>query len=218
MHDHAYSDRQPRLPLHGQDPEEPEEPGEPEERTRAPRLGKIALDILKKDRTILISEEVSPRLTERVFTQLLWLDSQSQDPIRLFINTPGGSADDGFAIFDAIRFIRSPVVNISMGLNASAGTIILLGTPRERRVALPNARIMIHQPSGGARGRASDIEITADELLKLRNRANELIAKECGRSLAQVEQDTNRDHWLSPEEALDYGLVSRVVRSVKDIG
>jgi ATP-dependent Clp protease, protease subunit len=218
MHDHDHSDRQPCLPLIGQDPEDPEEPGEHEERSRAPRLGKIALDLLKKERTILISEEVSPRLTERVFTQLLWLDSQSQDPIRLFINTPGGSADDGFAIFDAIRFIRSPVVNICMGLNASAGTIILLGTPRERRVALPNARIMIHQPSGGARGRASDIEITADELLKLRNRANELIAKECGRSLAQVEQDTNRDHWLSPEEALDYGLVSRVVRSVKDIG
>lgn len=125
MHNHPYSDRMPLLPHRGQDPDSPdspEEPEEPEERTRAPRLGKIALDILKKDRTILISEEVSPRLTERVFTQLLWLDSHSQDPIRLFINTPGGSADDGFAIFDAIRFIRSPVVNISMGLNASAGT------------------------------------------------------------------------------------------------
>ncbi len=216
-----HSDRRRPLPAPvtggGQDPDIPEEPEEPEERARPPRLGKIALDILKKERTILISEEVSPRLTERVLTQLLWLDSQSQDPIRLYINTPGGSADDGFAIYDAIRFVRAPVVNICLGLNASAGTIILLGTPRERRLALPNARIMIHQPSGGARGRASDIEITAEELLKLRNRANELIAKECGRSLAQVEQDTNRDHWLSPEEAQDYGLISRIVRTLKDI-
>jgi ATP-dependent Clp protease protease subunit len=204
-----------RWPLLGQDPEEPEET--PEEKGRPPRMGRIVYDLLKKERTILISEDVSPRLTERVLTQLLWLDSQSQDPIRIFINTPGGSADDGFAIYDMIRFIRSPVLNICVGLNASAGTIILLAVPRERRLALPSARIMIHQPSGGAQGRASDIEITAEELLKLRDRANQLIAKECGKTVAQIEADTNRDHWLSPEEARDYGLISRIVGSVKEI-
>ncbi len=199
-----------------QDPEYPEEPEEPEEKGKPPRLGRIAFDLLRKERTILISEEVSPRLTERILTQLLWLDSQSQEPIRVFINTPGGSADDGFAIFDMIRFIRSPVINICVGLNASAGTIILLAAPKERRLALPNARIMIHQPSGGARGRATDIEITADELLKLRDRANEIIAQECGRTKEQVEEDTNRDHWLSPEEAKAYGLVSRIITSCKE--
>ena len=198
------------------EPDEPEEPERQDEKGPS-RLGRIGFDLLRKERTLLISEEVSPRLTERVVSQLLWLDSQSQDPIRLFINTPGGSADDGFAIMDMIRFIRAPVVNICVGLNASAGTIILLGSPRERRLALPNARIMIHQPSGGARGRATDIEITADELLKLHRRAVELIAQECGRTPAQVEEDTSRDHWLSPEEARDYGLVSRVITTLKDI-
>ena len=205
-----------RLP-HGQDPDYPEEPEEtPEEKGRPPRLGRISYDLLKKERMILISEEVSPRLTDRITSQLLWLDAQSQDPIRIFINTPGGSADDGFAIFDMIRFVRSPVVNICFGLNASAGTIILLAAPKERRLALPNARIMIHQPSGGARGRASDIEITADEILKLRERANQLIAKECGRPFAKVEEDTNRDCWLSPEDAQEYGLISKIIASRTD--
>ncbi len=202
----------------GQEPDYPEEPEEPaEEKGRIPRLGRIIYDLLKKERMILISENVSPKLTERITSQLLWLDAQSQDPIKIFINTPGGSADDGFAIFDMIRFVRSPVVNICVGLNASAGTIILLAVPRERRLALPNARIMIHQPSGGAQGRASDIEITAEEILKLRDRANQLIAKECNRPLQKVEDDTNRDKWLSPEEALDYGLISRIIGSVKEI-
>src|SRR5262249_54485887 len=142
-----------------------------------------------------------------------WLDSQSQERIRILINTPGGSADDGFAIYDMIKFIRAPVVNICVGLNASAGTIILLAAPKERRMAPPHAPPMIHPPSGGARGRASDIEITADELLKLRDRANEIIAKECGRTVEQVEDDTNRDHWLSPEAALKYGLISRIIKN-----
>ncbi len=207
--------RRPSLTRQQEEPEEPEE--EHEEARKPSRLNRVTMDLLKKERTLLISEEVSPKLTERIAGQLMWLDSQSQDPIRVFINTPGGSADDGFAIFDMIRFIRSPVINICVGLNASAGTLILLAAPKERRLALPNARIMIHQPSGGARGRASDIEITAEEILKLRQRANELIAKECGRSITQVEEDTDRDHWLGPEEARDYGLVSRVITSVKEI-
>jgi len=211
------TDSRPRPRLQEPDAPDPEEPEEPEEKGKHARMPKIAFDLLKKERTILISEEVSPKLTERVITQLLWLDTQSADPIRVFINTPGGSADDGFAIYDMMRFIRAPIVNICVGLNASAGTIILLGAPKERRLALPNARIMIHQPSGGARGRATDIEITADEILKLRRRANELIAEGCGRSVEQVEEDTDRDHWMSPEEAKAYGLVSRIIGSKKEI-
>ena len=194
-----------------------DEEGEDEKEQKAPKTPAVAMDLLKKERTIIISEEVSPKLTQRVMSSLLWLDSQSDDPIKLYINTPGGSADDGFAIFDLIRFVKAPVYNISFGLNASAGTIILLGAPKERRLALPNARIMIHQPSGGSRGRSSDIEITAEEILKLRHRANEVFAEECGRTVKQVEKDTDRDYWMSPEEAIEYGLVGRIISNLDDI-
>ena len=194
-----------------------EEEGEDEKEQKAPKVPAVAMDLLKKERTVIISEEVSPKLTQRVMSSLLWLDSQSDDPIKLYINTPGGSADDGFAIFDLIRFVKAPVYNISFGLNASAGTIILLGAPKERRLALPNARIMIHQPSGGSRGRSSDIEITAEEILKLRHRANEVFAEECGRTVKQVEKDTDRDYWMSPEEAIEYGLVGRIIMNLDDI-
>jgi ATP-dependent Clp protease protease subunit len=199
--------------------DEPDEDEEEEEKKeeRATKESVVELDLLKKDRTIIISEVITPKLTQRVMSQLLWLDSQGAAPIKLYINTPGGSADDGFAVFDLIRFVRAPVFTICVGLNASAGTLVLLGAPKERRLALPNARIMIHQPSGGSRGRASDIEITAEEILKLRQRANELIAAETGKPISQVEKDTDRDCWLSADEAKSYGLVSRVIKSLRDI-
>jgi len=203
-----------------EEPDEDEDEDEDEnenQRNRKSQTPPIALELLKKERTLIISEEVSPKLTQRITTGLLWLDSQSSDPIKLYINTPGGSADDGFAIFDMIRFVKAPVYNICVGLNASAGTLILLSAPKERRVALPNVRIMLHQPSGGSRGTASDVTITADEIIKLRQRANELIAFETGNPLERVEKDTDRDFWLSAEEAKDYGLVDRVVTSLRDI-
>jgi len=194
--------------------------GDDEEEEKQEKLSResvVVLDLLKKERTLIISEMVTPRLTHRIMSQLLWLDSVSEAPIKIYINPPGGSADDGFALYDLIRFIKAPVFAISVGLNASAGTLILLGARKERRLALPNARIMIHQPSGGGRGRASDIEITAEEILKLRQRANEIIASETGKSVEQVEKDTDRDFWLSAEQAKSYGLVSRIIRSLRDI-
>ncbi len=201
----------------GQEPEE--EPDEEEvEEPEYPRESYVLLDLLRRNRTIIISEPITPKLTRRFIAQMLWLDLQNQDPIRIYINTPGGSADDGFALFDIIRFVTAPVYTICVGLSASAGTLVLLGAPKERRLALPNARIMIHQPSGGARGRAVDVEISAEEILKLRDRANRLIAEETGRDLAQVGKDTDRDYWLSAEEAKNYGLVSRIIRSVREIG
>lgn len=173
---------------------------------------------LMKSRTILISQAIVPELTERVLAQLLLLEQEdSDDPIKVFINSPGGSADDGFAIFDMLRFVSCPVKTISAGLTASAATIVLLATPREYRLSLPNSRIMIHQPSVGVQGSASDIKITAEQILKLRTRANELIASETGQALQKVEDDTNRDFWLSPSEALDYGLIGRIVSSHKEI-
>ena len=203
--------------LETDDDEDDDEESEENEKEQKARTSPIALDLLKKERTLIISEEVTPKLTQRVASALLWLDAQKSDPIKLYINTPGGSADDGFAIHDMIRFVRAPVYALSVGLNASAGTLILLASPRERRFALPNSRLMIHQPSGGGRGTASDIEITAEEILKLRRRANELISEETGHPLEQVEKDTDRDKWLSAEEAVEYGLVSRIVKSLQEI-
>ena len=189
-----------------------------DERERRPdRMSHPERRLFEKHREIFISEGVSPRLTKRIIPQLLWLDTQSDDPIRLFINTPGGSADDGFAIHDAIRFIRSPVICISYGLNASAGTIILLSTPHERRMSWPNCRIMMHQPAGGARGKASDIEITAEQIIKLRARTNSLISEECDKPIEEVEKDTNRDFWLTPSEAVEYGLISKILTSLNDL-
>ncbi len=197
--------------------DDPEEEDDEKQEERMARESIVAMDLLKQERTLVISEPITPKLTQRILSQLLWLDAQGERPIKLFINTPGGSADDGFAIYDLIRFIKAPVFNICVGLNASAGTILLLAAPKDRRLALPNARIMIHQPSGAGRGRVTDIEITADEILKLRHRANELIAQETGNKLEKVERDTDRDCWLSAEEAKAYGLVSRVIRSLRDI-
>lgn len=196
-----------------------DEPDEDEDYEKEPRFreSQIVMDLLKKERTIIISEEVSPKLTQRVLSSLLWLDAKSNDPIQLYLNTPGGAADDGFAIHDAIRFVKSPVHCISIGLNASAGILILLSATKDRRVALPNSRLMIHQPSGAGRGRASDIEITAEEILKLRERANRLIAEETGQPVDKVEKDTDRDFWMSAEEAKEYGLISRVVQSLGDV-
>ncbi|MDE0960912.1 MAG: ATP-dependent Clp protease proteolytic subunit [Planctomycetota bacterium] len=184
-----------------------------------PKKAKVPFmrDLMEKQRTLFISEEVSPKLTSKIVPALMWLDSQSDDPIRLFINTPGGSADDGFAIHDAIKFIRSPVLCITNGLNASAGTVILLATPKERRFALPNSRIMIHQPSSGVRGKASEIEVTAEEIMKLRRRCNQLIADGTGKSFEEVENDTNADCWMSPTEALEYGLIGQILTSLSDL-
>ena len=193
------------------------EGGDKDENKKEAGGGNYLKDLMEKQRTLFISEEVSPKLTRKLVPALLWLDSQNDDPIRLFINTPGGSADDGFAIYDAIKFIRSPVLCITNGLNASAGTVILLATPKERRFSLPNSRIMIHQPSSGVRGKASEIEITADEILKLRRRCNELIASETGKSVEEVEKHTNRDYWMSPEEAKEYGLIGEILTSLNDL-
>jgi len=204
----------PRLDEEEEEEEEEESEDSDSKQAKDPPF---ALDLVRKERTLFISEEVSPKLTQRIASCLLWLDSISEDPIKLYINTPGGSADDGFAIHDMIRFIKAPVFCVTVGLNASAGTLIVLAAPKERRLATPNARIMIHQPSGGGRGRTSDLEITADEIVKLRRRANELIAAECGRSVEQVEKDTDRDYWMSAEEAVRYGLIGRVVTTLRDI-
>jgi ATP-dependent Clp protease protease subunit len=165
-----------------------------------------------KTRQILLSGEVNKDLAEKIVRQLLVMESESKKPIHLFIDSPGGDADAGYAIFDMIRFIGAPVCIIGMGLVASAGALILLAAPRERRIALPNSHYLIHQPLGGYKGVATDIEIHAQEMEKMRNKINTLIAEETGKPLATVEKDTDRDHWMSAGEALEYGLVSSIAQ------
>ena len=164
-----------------------------------------------KTRTILLSGEINKDLAERTIRQLLLLEDMGDDPIRIFIDSPGGDADAGYAVFDMIRFVKPPVWTIGMGLVASAAAIIQLAAPKERRIGLPNSHYLIHQPLSGIRGVATDIEIHARELDKLRDRINTLISKETGLPPKQVEKDTDRDFWMNAEEAVKYGLISRVI-------
>ena len=164
-----------------------------------------------KTRTILISGGIRKPLAERTIRQLLLMEAMNDEPIKIFIDSPGGDADAGYAIFDMIRFIKPPVWTIGMGLVASAAAIIQLAAPRERRVGLPNSHYLIHQPLSGIRGVATDIEIHAKELEKLRGKINVLIAEETGNPFAQVEKDTDRDYWMDGNEAVSYGLISKVV-------
>ncbi|MDR3138420.1 MAG: ATP-dependent Clp protease proteolytic subunit [Treponema sp.] len=164
-----------------------------------------------KTRTILLSGEIKKDLAERTIRQLLLLEDMGEAPIRVFIDSPGGDADAGYAIFDMIRFVKPPVWTIGMGLVASAAAIIQLASPREQRFGLPNSHYLIHQPLSGIRGVATDIEIHARELDKLREKINRLIAEETGIDHAQVEKDTDRDYWMTAEEAVNYGLISRII-------
>lgn len=173
---------------------------------------------LLEARTVLLFGGIEPKLTREVIRQLVLLDQMSKTkPIKLMINSPGGLADDGFAIFDMIRFLAAPVYTICTGLAASAATIVMVASPRERRFVLPHARVMLHQPSVGVRGTASDIAIGAREILRVRKKANELFAKETGQPLDKIEKDMHRDYWMSAEEAVTYGLASRIVVSETDL-
>ncbi len=189
-----------------------------EEEGKGERDGEFLGRSLIKSRTILISDQIDHKLTSRVTAQLLHLDAADpKEPIKIFINSPGGSADDGFAIYDMIRFVRPRVRIVSVGLSASAATIIMLAAAKEDRLALPNARIMIHQPSMRSFGAAEDLRRTAEQILKLRQRINELYAEETKQPLDKVTEDTDRDYWMTAEEAVEYGLISKVVSSYGDL-
>ncbi|NBF39947.1 MAG: ATP-dependent Clp protease proteolytic subunit [Spirochaetes bacterium] len=166
-----------------------------------------------KTRTILVSGEINKPLAERVVRQLLLLEEQSDEPIKAFIDSPGGDADAGYAIFDMMRFVKPEVHTIGMGLVASAGAIILLAAAKENRIGLPNSHYLIHQPLSGMRGVATDIEIHAREIEKMRARINKLISEETGQPMDKVEKDTDRDFWMGADEAREYGLISKIATS-----
>ncbi len=168
-------------------------------------------------RQILLTGEVNKELSEKIARQLLLMEALSATkPVYVYIDSPGGDADAGFAIFDMIRFIKPPVYTVGMGLVASAGAIILLAAQKERRLGLPNSRYLIHQPLSGMRGVATDIEIHAKEIEKMRIKINRLIAEETGVDEKKAAKDTDRDCWLDSAEALEYGLISKITPSRKD--
>lgn len=183
-----------------------------------PRLDDSAVfQRMLKSRTVIVSGEINKQLAEKVIRQLILLEEESADEIRVYIDSPGGDADAGFAIFDMMRFVKPPVRMIGMGLVASAAAIILLATPRERRIGLPNSHYLIHQPMSGSRGVATEIEIHAKEIEKLRAKINRLIADETGQPLEKVGKDTDRDYWMNAEEAVAYGLLARTVRTRSEL-
>ncbi|MBR5601649.1 MAG: ATP-dependent Clp endopeptidase proteolytic subunit ClpP [Clostridia bacterium] len=176
--------------------------------------GERAYDIFSRllnDRIIFLSDEVNDATASLVVAQMLFLESQDPDKdIYFYINSPGGSVTAGMAIYDTMKFIRCDVSTICIGLAASMGAFLLSAGTKGKRIALPHSEIMIHQPSGGARGQASDIKIQADLILRTRRTLNELLAEHTGQTVEQIEKDTERDHFMTAEEALAYGIVDQV--------
>ena len=174
---------------------------------------------LLNQRKVLIFGEINDKLARDVVARLLSLASDSEKPIDVYVNSPGGHVESGDSIHDMIRFVDAiaPVRIIGTGWVASAGATIFLAGVKERRLCLPNTRFLLHQPLGGIRGRAGDIAIEAREIVKIRERINHLIARETGQSYEKVTQDTDSNHWMSAEEAIAYGMVSRIVQNAKDL-
>jgi ATP-dependent Clp protease, protease subunit len=168
-------------------------------------------------RTVLVFGGIDQKLAQSVSAQLLYLDHVSHDPIRIFINSPGGHVESGDTIHDMISYLQSPVAVIGTGWVASAGTHIFLGAPKERRFCLPNTRFLIHQPSGGAQGRAGDIAIQAQEIVKMRERLAQVISARTGQPVERVRDDIEKDYWMSTEEAIDYGILGKVIRSAAEL-
>ena len=167
---------------------------------------------LLEDRIVFLCDEVNDATASLVVAQLLFLEAQDPDKdINLYINSPGGSVSAGLAIYDTMNFIKCDVSTTCIGMAASMGAFLLSSGAKGKRYALPNSEIMIHQPLGGARGQASDIKIHADHILKTRSRLNDILSKNTGKSLEEIERDTERDNFLSADEAAEYGLVDKVI-------
>jgi len=175
---------------------------------------------LLEKRTITLFRGVDAALARETIEALLFLDDQdSSKPITLYVNSPGGEVNSGFAIYDTLRFIKSEVKIVCSGLCASIATIILLGAKKENRLSLPNSRFLIHQPllRGGIQGQATDIQIHSEQILKTRSKINELLAQECGQPIDRVSADTERDYWMSADESLEYGLISKILKDKSEL-
>ena len=177
--------------------------------------GERSYDIFSRllnDRIVMLSEEVNSTTASLIVAQLLYLEAQDPDKdIQFYINSPGGSVTDGMAIYDTMQYIKCDVSTICIGMAASMGAFLLSAGAKGKRLALPNAEIMIHQPSGGTRGQASDIKIQAEWMLRTREKLNRILAANTGKSIEQIAIDTERDNFMSAEEALSYGLIDKVI-------
>ena len=197
------------------DDEEPDESDE--EKGRLPDMPMTAGPVqnaLFKSRTVLVFGEIDMRLAERVTAQLSALASESDKPIRMIINSPGGHVESGDTVHDMIKFCGAPVTVIGTGWVASSGAHIFLGAEKENRLCLPNTRFLLHEPAGGARGAASDIQIEAEEILKMRERVNRIIARETGQPYEKIVKDTERNFWMNAEEAKAYGIVHKIIHHI----
>ncbi|MBA2291559.1 MAG: ATP-dependent Clp protease proteolytic subunit [Gemmatimonadales bacterium] len=172
---------------------------------------------LFKSRTILISGEVNQILAERVMAQLLALAAESEEPITVYLNSQGGHVEAGDTIHDMIRFVKPEVRIVGTGWVASAGALIFVAVPKTHRFCLPNTRFLLHQPAGGMGGTASDIAIEAREIVKMRERLNRIMARETGQTVERIEDDTTRNFWLEAADAVEYGLVGRIIESQTDL-
>lgn len=188
-----------------------------QEKTNEPPLSTDIQKYFFQARSVMIFGEVDMDLACKVSSQLLSLAQASSDPIRVFINSPGGHVESGYTIHDVMRFIECPIHTIGTGWVASIASIIYLATPKKFRFILPNTRFLLHQPHGGMQGTAQDVKIQAEEIIKTREHLNKMIAEESGVDLAKVKHHTDRDYWLSAEEAIEYGLAGHIIRHVSEL-
>jgi len=197
-----------------------DEDGDEEDKGRQPDMPMTAGPVqnaLFKSRTVLVFGEIDMRLAERVTAQITALAEDSDKPVRVIINSPGGHVESGDTIHDMIRFCGVEVKVIGTGWVASAGAHIYLGAKKENRLCLPNTRFLLHQPAGGMRGQASDIQIEAEQIIKMRDRVNRMIAAETGQTIERIVKDTQRNFWMNAEEAKEYGLVSRIITDASEV-
>lgn len=188
-----------------------------EDKVKELPLGKETEANLFKSRSIFIYGPINQELAQKVCTQLVALSAASDEDIRIYVNSPGGHVESGDSVHDMIRFIKPKVWMIGTGWVASAGALIYVSVPKERRICLPNTRFLLHQPSGGTRGMASDIEIQAREIIKMNERLIKIFSKATGQTEEKIAKDIDRDYWLSAEEGVAYGLASRVITNQSEI-
>jgi len=201
--------------------DEPEEPGKPEIGEGKPAdapINELEARLLK-GRKVMMFGQITDKLARDVVARILALADESSKPIQIYVNSPGGHAESGDTIHDIIKFVRSsvPIYMIGTGWVASAGALIYVAGEKKLRFCLPNTRFLLHQPEGGVQGRAADIAIEAREIIKMRERLNQIIATETGQSVERVRKDTERNYWMSASEAVDYGLAYKIVGSIEEL-
>ena len=206
----------PKIWLDDEDDDEREDDQPKDEGLGLPDAGNIA-KLYFKSRNVIVAGEINDKLAQRTVAHLLALSEESDDPINMLISSPGGHVESGDMIHDIIKFIRPAVRCIGSGWVASAGALIFVGAAKENRYCLPNTRFLLHQPSGGIRGTSTDMMIQAEQVRLMRERLNQIFAEATGQDVARIEKDTTRDFWLTTQEALDYGLLGKVITSVDEL-